>query len=486
MGLLMPLVEGLAVFAQLDYEVADDATRIPSPIALAADFSSLGLKTPNEYMRDVYRTIQWQERYCGLVERLLVDRACDPAYFVGYLYVKSVQAHLRKRIRSARDPAFFLPFAIKLFFDHPALRTAKPSDLLSKIHDTVLTITDSQGKIIDSLYRRRSDFRAYFASWDLYSFLSSPGDAPLRYFDLDSAHWHRIQSNVEAARLDDEFNMFRACAQVYYPAWTRGTLHHSDGDTFVVSNSDSRGRELSVPRMSRSWLPYWRDAIKDDSHKLAERYRQRMRGVPMERIRAEMVQAVRKTKQAEDKWFAALDSAKGGEVTVAVYMTATEGSTGVALWTGSGVYIYPYYPDIFMPEGYKDIELELIRLAVTIPPQERLAFGAAIPNSAELAKATLNSCDQLLAHLVSNPKLRYWLKARFTLGPFSASTEELKEWSRSLTRMTARPPKSLICAGNLVFDFPGFSSPKPAGRPTFADLLPPQRALDRPIIGGTT
>ncbi|HEX8136384.1 MAG TPA: hypothetical protein VF544_02225 [Pyrinomonadaceae bacterium] len=123
-----PILEGLAVYAQLDYQVETNDDSLPSPMLLFTDLTHhrLEYNMPLHRLLEIIREEAIHQREGqgrGLLELLFLgtERPDLIFYFPGYLYVKALQRHLARRWDAFSRPSIFLPFIIKLICNHPLI-----------------------------------------------------------------------------------------------------------------------------------------------------------------------------------------------------------------------------------------------------------------------------------------------------------------------------------------------------------------------------
>jgi hypothetical protein len=235
LGAMMPLLEGVALYSQFDYETLRDGDPLPSPLAIEIRLFEVALKT-NHQLDKLFRLMREFELFAApdaiveeeregwpalltLPELLFLETSDDSTlhYFHGYLYVKAIAAWIGRRSALARDPAWFLPLAIKLLFDHPIIERAfvedlSPREILEAIHASITEITPKQWTNLDALLSDPGN-RALFDHWDPYQQFAQDVFDRLLLHATDAGE--RLLPAENSEELVEGANIFRASASVH-------------------------------------------------------------------------------------------------------------------------------------------------------------------------------------------------------------------------------------------------------------------------------
>ena len=124
LGCYLPLLEGLALFSELDVDEKIGDIIIPNPVPLHAQMMTLPWNAPEGKVIWLAREEQIfeGEGYEPGLLRLLFSQtnALETThYFVGYLWIKTIAAILARADARFSRSTVILPFLIKLLCDHP-------------------------------------------------------------------------------------------------------------------------------------------------------------------------------------------------------------------------------------------------------------------------------------------------------------------------------------------------------------------------------
>ena len=147
LGAPPPVLEGMALYADLDYQGNEDRDPIHSPLLKISHYTALGMKGV-EGDAQFFGVRQARLYDGGYLEALFLAPAIAPtehAYLSGYLCVKSVAAYLRALCPEAAHPSFLLPLLIRLFCDHPyivksQLEDVAPAEILAAIQKSIFSL----------------------------------------------------------------------------------------------------------------------------------------------------------------------------------------------------------------------------------------------------------------------------------------------------------------------------------------------------------
>ena len=143
LGTWLPILEGLATYAELDFSGDEDRDPIHSPVLKVVHYTGPainGVDSEQEFLHTrLSRIVEHR-----LLAQLLVDvpvQTDEHAYFSGYLYVKALAARLGALCPALARPARMLPLLIRLLCDHPSIARSQTAgsgtdDILSAVHQT--------------------------------------------------------------------------------------------------------------------------------------------------------------------------------------------------------------------------------------------------------------------------------------------------------------------------------------------------------------
>jgi hypothetical protein len=465
LGAMTPLLEGLALYAELDYEFDGRPEDWPPfPLGVRAAMTWMRAPMPplatfrNAREMAIAETPFGQR---GHLKLLFAPRGeiIPLHYFSGYLYVKAAIALIGRRCPSLATPAVALPLLNRLWADHPAIDdlAAGRMDIagfIAALHGAASGTTAEAWQGIRSMLEADPSLGGGFDRWRLYEQIASGRfDTPLL----------RAPKPPVVTGVSDAFRtvlaQVTASSEVHVLACTMGRLHPPD------NNGDFCIGEERSPIKLLPLKAFWR-ATADfaPERKLIERHRDK--ALAMER-------------KLRDK----LRAAVGKHVTLADIVTLTgEYSCCVALWIEGekGSAFVPYTMSVL--DRHATSEFRLLRDGTAISLKERLEFSRSLTMSPTQLAARSVASDLLLEHLVSNPRGRELLR-QHRLGGAAALTErrEIMHWLRPNPGRQGNWILEVAPDGKLArtFDFPGFVVGNGETEIRFADLLPPLPAVSR-------
>ena len=173
-----PLLEGIAMYAQLDFEAAEQGRYLPSPLTIAAalfpmeSFAHFSLLDQFRTIRNLTRWSRDEEGEGGLPAVLFLDDSREDLnfYFSGYLYVKAIAAVFARRCPAFSDPSIFLPILINLVCSHGIYTRAlgnvlSSEEILDSIHQRLLRLTSETLEATVRMFRE-DEARESFDLWD--------------------------------------------------------------------------------------------------------------------------------------------------------------------------------------------------------------------------------------------------------------------------------------------------------------------------------
>lgn len=474
----LPLLEGMALYAQLDFEPPEgDLDGItPNALTLVAHTFDPHLTLGGHSFRDIFRLVRGyvlkQEgyRWCsagedppGLPDLLFLDSATPSLgfYLVGYLYIKAVQAHWSRSCKEMEDPSLFLPVVLRAICDHPVIEELVRGELpegviIDRVHAQLESVAASKLRAIARLLIEREDWREMFDYWDadLGAEEGRLGQIPTQRARLAIAERFFPPSGADQdPELEEDpamrwMSRFRAAAGVYLFNWYSGALGDVDDESVMLRDGDGKEQRISF----LFWGGFVDGTVAIGSPEPVE--------VPV----AHLIQ------RQEWAFRQALRDARGRRATIASFFTLSLGVAGSALWIdGALSRVVCYSRNAFA----SDSERQAIGEGLAMSPEDRIAFANAFVDGRDLKARALGESRRLLATLVSDPAMRARL-SRDRFGPFLRPTGQQGEFLRwcGFSLFPASPPPGAVAALDAVFDFPGF---RPAdGRPIAAsDLLPP-------------
>lgn len=432
LGVCLPILEGLALYAELDYFADEDVDPIHSPVLKVLSLSKLGRPgslRATEFFRHV-RLARLYNHDHQLLRLLVYEQQRDErehAYLTGYLYVKAVARYLARQCPGLAAPAIMLPFLIRALCDHPVFLASQVTDLstaaiLQALHDRILALAPNLLQKVAKWVKRnkRGDVVSQFDFLDLSASLAN--NAP------SFSHGRLPQHAVfDGLYRDPTMAMFRMANSNYLVAFDRGRLTAVD-------------RDEGIPAITLRTRSGTRRHTIHSAHQFDN-----------SAVAAQVHAAV----------LSGLQSAIGSTVTAALYVNLATGDPGMAFWKDEEpLALSPYS----------------LRFPDTIPlsPHRRLRFAARLGRRSKLTTAAaLEASRWHLSQLTSSENLRERLiRGKLSAIALGRWNPELREWCmpHPLDGLAPFPPQ-LAAEIDPHWDMPGFPQ-----RESIASLMPQLRS----------
>ncbi len=468
-----PILEGLALFAQLDYIVETGDEALSSPVALFSQITHLNLvhDVPSSQLFRAVREqalYAYQEQGQGLLELLMLDcrRGDQLHYFAGYLYVKAIARSLRLKSARFAKPGMCLPFMIRLLCDHPIIERALTGGLserhiLSALHATVTSLTASELESAGQLMASSRKLQERLDHWDLHRQLDAKqfSEPILISDDLKSP----LFDIVDDASVGPHFTRLRACTGAHVLSWASGRL---------VSASESKFRlETTAGQQAVEWiaadkrLTFWyEDPPYPDWLE------------PPARLHVWY--------ENELLMLEKLNRRLGQTLTFGLYYTLTKGSFGLSVWDEtSWLGFLPFAPI----RSENDPEFEIIVMALQLSPLQRSAFSQRIQIPLTVGLGIDLATEFILKQLISRPRMRQIIRAQKLRGVSRGRhITSLRQWCYPASNRTEpeRLPAAVREDLDRAFDLPGFGRFPYDRKMRFSQLLPKLDAVVTAPAGG--
>jgi hypothetical protein len=454
-----PILEGLAMYAQLDYQAETNDDSLPSPVFLFTDLTNhrLAYNMQLDKLLEMIREeaiSQRKDQGRGLLELLFLgsERPDLIFYLPGYLYIKALQQLLARRSSAFSRPAIFLPFIIKLICDHPLIiKCARQSvvvrDILNELHQTITNISYDRLKTVSAWIAKHQSIEANFDHWDFYA--TDEGQAPVSFTLESVAPFFDPDSQGEKAELIPQL---RQSASVHVLHQIEGILQSVTSQSIVVKRGDE---EVDIRIIDATYRVNFFAFSPDGS----------------------------KTKYAEDdfsqtaKWeynaLGLLAQHIGQQVNVGKFFSLTRGTFGMVFWAQNELISFiPFEPIEFIVRTNEN-ELYTLLHGLRIAPTERLAFARSLAVPEQQGESLRLASSVVWEKLISNPRKRQLLLTHALENlELGRHTDKIREWCYPplFRRGPALMAEEVVQAASKVFDFPGFSPTEQIG---FNELLPP-------------
>jgi hypothetical protein len=416
-GAYIPLLEGLALYTELDFIAAHHEIGLPNPVTLFAQRFE-PIRRPRlevtflSALQEAVVEIPYFEGD-GLLRLLFLDRDRPDLsfYLAGYLWVKAAATWLGRRCPTIRRPTRMLPLLNKLICDHPAILEASkgtiaPQQLINEVRATIIALDTSALERIAALIcedekRINTGAPSQFDQWDLHHQLRTRQLDRIRVSDRE-----RRDKELQAllARLPTRgaanVDIGRALAQIYILRHTTGIVSSFDWDTrrgTLVPEAGAggdRSQSFSFLAINELWLL------------LAK-----AQTLPLEDERL-MAEHIKQAIAMQDGLMQLLHDSIGKSITLATYMTLIHpADSGIIAWAnwdrpGGRSAVLPMSPRAYDPKT--DLNLYMLMRSAEVSVSDRIAIAsqlAASPSSC-LAAERQRATQVLMADLASDPVIR--------------------------------------------------------------------------------
>jgi hypothetical protein len=464
LGAFLPILEGLAMYAELDWQEYPESIILPHPIVVHSQAAATALHARVSKMLPAVRMEQIIEmpplapdlsallgprpEYGPGLLRLLFADTRSPAntfYLLGYLWTKALAATLKTLNPLFGLPTIFLPFMTRWLCHHRAIEhvmqgTMDAQKLLATLQDSVFSLSQVSLSAFEKAMHE-PELRARFDLWRVHDFAES-GDIKYLFDDKNED----IRPFIDADQADEEIMQCRAAANIYFPSTTEGILTRMEttAQGCILHIRDPQTGEDLPPAPIMPVKAYF------DMFSLIPRYRAL---IPSALPKALMLEQV-----VHNAWKAS----EGHEITLATYMDfSTPMISGVASWLPQCASASPA-AIAYEPAWYEYAEhIERSTDAFRFSPAERREFALALPRPAMMDWSERVSTKFILEQLVGEPVLQSrMLNMRFKAVLDQPERDDVERWV-SPTPIEFRRPWDLhpdtIAALNLKLSLPGFA-----------------------------
>jgi hypothetical protein len=455
LGSLAPLLEGLALYGQLDYDTDNTDDILPFPLnKIAANNSGDSFVGGGvlHALRLARITTIWEGTLAAL---LLDDSPHTEHYFAGYMYIKALAAKLAGIAPELKQPATMLPLLVRLICDHPVIEQLATESILTppNILDPILRFLhdlseDSINRIARML--RHKEFRMAFDNWDIH--------AQLREADDGRVIKHANKNPLFEGMLENSlFAEFRGATSVHLTSWTSGIpvdLKFVDG--YMSVQLIDGEQEISTHILYYSCL----NAV-------------------LKKLDNRSTEALQKF---EAYFHSRLAAACQSKVPIALgsYVTLTRGGAGMVLWVGDE--LAGVVPLSVLDNRLDPTEVNIAMDGLKLSPVFRQRFAHALSSSDSQASARAEADDAIMAAIISDRSWRtITLRGRLVAPLPLRLRGSLREWCGRALHPGAEChlDADADAALSSILDRPSL------GGGPFSDLLPDLTPLDRFIRSRT-
>jgi hypothetical protein len=456
LGAFSPLLEGLALYGQLDYRINDEEEDIlPFPINKIAANNTADFLVSANGVPDAIRNAQLAAIWglsagssrIGILSALLLDDDAETEhYFAGYLFVKAIAARFSRLDSRLADPATFLPLLVRLTCDHPILETAcfEPMSCQQIIGPPLRFVQDISQDDLHRILRmlEREDVRENFDNWDIHAQLAAANEETVILHTQDNVIFRGMLTN-------GMFSNLRAATSVHLTSWTTGTIRALDfRDAEAIVQILRDGHDVTVRIMRYGAINAF-SAIDARSREALHRFEGMFHG--------QLAWAMQKK----------LD------ITVGSYVTLTRGSAGMALWVKER--LAAIIPLSLLDSRLDGTETHVALDGLKVSPTFRRKFAEGLRSSDTLrasnrqADARSQAADIMMAALVSDST---WatiaLRCRLTGMLPCSLVPSIRDWCSGALSPGGAPafPSEVSIELSTIFDRPG------VGGCQFNELVP--------------
>jgi hypothetical protein len=443
LGTWLPILEGLAMFAELDFEGNEDCDHIHSPLLKVIHYTAPATNgIPNVRQFKLVRFSRVFEDH--VLSNLLFDTAYHPtelAYLAGYLYVKALARIFSARCPRLSRPSRMLPLLIRILCDHSGFVEWRRGELTAN-------------ELLDAIHRFASSIDVEFlnkiADWVDGN---DPADVVGRFDFLDleaslhgSALIFRKATDSWYAGLTEEeivtLRRLRGSGSFYLVAWDSGTLTHVDENSIKLQTGSD---ETEYVMLTSADFAKFNPGQVDLELALG--------------MRQHVIQS--------------LHQSLGHQVTAAFYIDISSGDPGMAFWRDETLLIASPYSVSFLTKGdeYARQFAENLGISLALSPNHRSSFGSSIKPSDKFFAAAQTATLWHLAQLVSSQDLlESIMRDKLKAIDNGRHVADFDAWCSPKNPLAFNfVPATALAAYEKEFDFPGFGPEKSL---TFAKLLP--------------
>jgi hypothetical protein len=262
LGIYLPLLEGLALYAELHFDERAGERILSNPVPLHAQMAAAARMTNEAAIYRVARDeacFELHKNSVGLLRLLFCDTGHPEHsyYLVGYLWIRAAAELIARHCARLGRPAIMLPLLIKLLCDHPIIEDASlgkvsASEIIAAIRDSIFSLTSQSLERVDVALDDEA-LAKLFEHWKLHGFLRSTGiGRPDTDLTRDAAHVFP-QSTTDPQSPKDDIYILRALTSVWISGASSGYLveRHIDeaSNARLVLMSDPASEGFDV------WLP---------------------------------------------------------------------------------------------------------------------------------------------------------------------------------------------------------------------------------------
>lgn len=480
LGAFTPLLEGVALYTQLDFEAEDNEGPHYSPLYIIASLVISDHVLSTESLSERYRIwrscasggrrktsslesfVGWSTTDIPLLEVLLLDKTREDLtfYTFGYLYIKALQADWANKCSAFSKPSIFLPFVNKLINEHPILTSAltenfSTREIISSIHKTLSNLSSSDLNLINNFFVDNQTLEE-FDKFDVYGHLESRSSSSIPTHDLNYLLPFFYDKGDEE---QGKMSLFRASNHIYIHSWCEGVLQFPTQSAHDAILETSEGEvELRLPSMTKVWYEDWKIAIKEERDESQKDMQIKVGNILL---------------GLEQIFFKTLSSAEGKHVCIANFITTFRSYVGVCIWIDNEFVALKIDDPWQLLKAFKmnqeEEDLTFLGAGLSISPPDRISFANAFVNGEPTLRHTRAAGEYLLEYLVSDPTVRQTFWKRLT-GIWKGNLADAIKWASGFPSPYPLP-EHLNEKAKKVFDFPGFSLDTKC-KIQFGDLLP--------------
>ena len=443
LGAWLPILEGLAMFAELDFEGNEDCDHIHSPILKVIHYTAPATNGVSNVRQ--FKLVRFSRVFEDhVLSNLLFDTAYHPtelAYLGGYLYVKALACIFSARCSRLSRPSRMLPLLIKILCDHSGFvkwrgGAMTPNELLDAIHRFALSLdVELLNKIAD--WVDESDPVEIVGRFDFLDLEASRHGSGLKFREATDS-WYVGLTEEEIVML----RRLRASGSFYLVAWDSGTLTHVDETSIKLQTGSDKTEYVMLTSA---------DFAKFNPSQINLELALGMRHHVIQNLQRSL----------------------GQQVTAAFYIDIASGDPGMAFWRNETLLIASPYSVSFLTKGdeYARQFAANLGIGLALSPNHRSSFGSSIKPSDKFLAAATTATQWHLARLVSSQQLvESIMRDKLKAIDNGRHVTDFDAWCSPKNPLAFDfVPATALAPYERAFDFPGFDR---GNSLTFAKLLP--------------
>jgi hypothetical protein len=463
LGAYVPLLEGMAIYSQLDYVAEKQLEPVFSPLTQLQHMFQ-ATRIGHSPLKNFFLAVRDSVIDDGLARMLFFDARHDRAscYFWGYLFVKAMQCRFARFCSAFGEPSLFLPVMIRLVCDWPKLDQIISSGCASSVglfNELSSDLLALEAGDLELIARHVHAFapKPEFDTWQIWAQCKNRDRSePILADETTVTPYLFEEGSVE----DHWLQAFRSRASLHIAHWEQGILSIQDESRIGISTSRGDKEVMMLP--------------------LSNFFDPRNGRIAMDEYApADLIEATDFMRSLEEHFQDALRLYEDEEITLAKVFTVTNVSIGAALWHDNRLVSHylitpqPLFDEsnlLRLPPGPLALEYVLLLKSLEVSPIEICAFQAALGNEREIMQEVKQVCQSMAEYLSSDASARRLLNGHRFRCVRTGLAEALR-WA-SFTAPPIELPGQWVAELGSMLDLPRFNHNLPQGAISVRDILP--------------